>query len=524
MNTKTIWAALIAGAVNIGCGSGQPVDPVPGPGGVNDGKACRPSSDPSHQGMPSETRIFSWIEDLVGIGYRRTGTPEGYAAAAYVKCQFESLGLTDVHYEVATSWKWQATKASVEIAGQPVDAFPSAFSFVTPDEPSVFSTGPGGLQTEVVTVGLGTPAEMALKDVRGKIVVFDLKFILPSAGLAPLTEFLWDPELTIVEPSLLIANPYLTTYSDALNAAMDAGAAGFIGVLADYFESNRYYNEFYRRTSVTIPGFWVSPSEGARIKQLIADNGGSAPATMIMQGSREAVEARSVVGFLEGRSKDTIMVQSHHDSVFYGAVEDGSGTASVLAQAQYFASQPPGSREKTLMFVTFDSHFTGYQAHRAFVEKYIVNQETPYRIVANVTLEHIAKQGLKGDDGELVIAEQPELRAIMNSFGPTLKTVMINAMIEHDLRRTVLLSAHALCATTGVPTDASFVCLHGVPTASFISGPNYLYDAADTLDKVDRSQLVPVAEAFADIIDAIDSTPPELIGLPIPPLGPELDL
>jgi hypothetical protein len=524
VNLKTVWAALATSALVIGCGSGQPVETQPGSGNGSAGKACSPNADPSHQGMPSEARIFSWIEDLVGIGYRRTGTPEGYAAAAYVKCQFESLGLTDVHYEVSTSWKWAATRGSVEIAGQPVDAFPSAFSFVTPDEPSVFSTGPGGLQTEVVNVGLGTPVEMALKDVKGKIVLFDLKFILPSAGLAPLIEFLWDPGLTVVEPSLLIANPYLTTYSDALNAAMDAGAAGFIGVLADYFESNQYYNEFYRRTSVTIPGFWVSPSEGERIKQLIADNGGSAPATMVMEGSRKAVEARSVVGFLEGKSKDTIMVQSHHDSVFYGAVEDGSGTASVLAQAQYFASQPPESREKTLMFATFDTHFTGYQGHQAFTNKYIVNKETPYNIVANVTLEHIAKQGLKGDNGELVITDQPELRAIMNTFGLGLKTAMINAIVKHDLRRTVLLSAHALCATAGVPTDASFVCLNGVPTASFIAGPNYLYDAADTLDKVDRSQLVPVAEAFAEIIDAIDATPSALIGLPLPALGPELGL
>mgnify|MGYP006144332031 CR=1 FL=1 len=70
----------------------------------------------------------------------------------------------------------------------------------------------------------------------------------------------------------------------------------------------------------------------------------------------------------------------------------GSGTASVLAQAQYFASQPPESREKTLLFATFDSHFTGYQGHMAFVDKYIVRQETPYRIVANITLEHVGKQ------------------------------------------------------------------------------------------------------------------------------------
>lgn len=511
-----ILCAVSVSACNQGGRSGVSRDVVD--------QTCAPTDNERHRGMPDTDRIYGWIEDLVGIGFRRSGTPEGYAAAAYVKCQFESLGLQDVGYETATTWMWEADKATVNIAGSAIDAFPSAFSFVTPDEPSEFSTGPDGLKAEIIDVGSTPALSIPLNDVEGKIVMFDLKFILPTAGLLPLIEFLWDPGLTVVEPSLFIANPYLTNYSEALNAAMEGGAVGFIGVLSDYFESNKYYNEFYRRTSVTIPGFWVSPNEGQRVRDMLAETGGSASATIVMEGRRKQVEARTVVGFLHGQSKDTIMVQSHHDSVFYGAVEDGSGTAAVLAQAQYFASQPAESREKTLMFTTFDSHFTGYQSHMAFVDKYIVNKETPYNIVANVTLEHIGKQGLTGDDGELIVTDQSEIRGIMNNVGPVITASMVNAIVEHDLRRTAVLQAHALCLVAGVPTDASFVCLNGVPTISLISGPNYLYDLADTLDKVDKDQLVPVTEAFADIIEAIDATPPALIGLPLPPIGAQLGL
>ncbi|MDO9452339.1 MAG: M28 family peptidase [Stagnimonas sp.] len=533
MHTLIRTALAVLALTAVGCGDSG-ISPLTSPPTVVDAltpvppppvaKACARNTAPEASGMPSEARIYSWIEGLVKLGYRRTGTPAGYAASAYVKCQFESLGLEDVHYETSTSWSWEATKSSVKVNGETIDAFPSAFSFVTPDKPSLFTTGPDGLTAEIVDINLGTPIEQQLKGVKGKVILFDLKFLLPTAGLAPLMEFLWDPDLSLVDPSILIANPYVTTYREVLDAAMAAGAVGFVGVLADYFDSNRYYNEFYRRSSVTIPGYWVTSKEGTRLRALLQAKGGPSTANLVMEGSRKAVEARSVVGFLPGKSKETIMVQSHHDAVFDGAVEDGSGTAAVLAQAQYYAAQPAASRERTMMFATFDTHFTGYQAHIAFADKYVVKKATPYTLVANVTLEHIAKQAVKGSNGELVITKLPELRGIMNNFGVELKAALIGAVVEHDLRRTAVLSVNALCSVVGIPTDASFMCLNGVPTASLIAGPLYLYDAADTLDKVDRAQLVPVTETFIDIIDKIDDTPTDRIGTPLPSLGPALNL
>lgn len=513
MLKASVCALSVAGLMALAaCSSSD----VPGDaGGIVNAAPCARATAPEAVGMPSTERIYGWIEDLVGIGYRRTGTVEGDKAAAYVKCQFESLGLQDVQYETVTSWKWHADRHALSVAGSPVDSFPTSHSFVTVDKPSTFSTGPGGLNAEVVDIGRGGKTAIALNDVKGKIVVFDLQFLVPPAIFAAQMEFFWDPKLSIIEPTLFKGNPFLTSYTSVAEALMKAGAAGFIGVLDDYFDSNQYHNEFYRRTQVTIPGVWITKKEGARMRQLIKDAKGTATANLVLEGSREEVTARTVVGFLHGKSKDTIMVQSHHDSVFFGAVEDGSGTAAVLAQAQYFASLPASERQKTLMFITFDTHFTGYQSHMEFVRKYITAKETPYNIVANVTLEHIGKQGTQDADGKLVITEQPELRAIIENLGITLKASLINSIIKHDLRRTAMVAGGALCLLGGLPTDASFVCTAGVPTASLIAGPNYLYDAADTLDKIAKDDLVPVTEVFIDLIKSIDKTPTALIGLPL---------
>lgn len=478
---------------------------------------CARATGSEAVGMPGEDRIFSWIEYLVSLGNRRTGTVGGAKAAAFMKCQFESMGLEDVHFETAPAWKWEVTKSSLKVADQAIDSFPIAHTFITRDTPSVFSTGPGGLNAEIVDIGLGTQPEIELKNVKGKIVIFDLKFLVPTLGLAPLMEFFWDPALTILDPSSLTANPFQTTGATVLQGMVDAGAVGIVGVLADYYDSNKYYNEQYHM-NITIPGLWVSPKDGQKIRALMKAASGAPMANMVMEGSQVATTGRAVVGALPGKSKDTILVTSHHDAVWNGAVEDGSGAASVLAQAQYFASKPASSREKTLLFATMDTHWAEYKVHAAFGKKYIIDKKTPYNIVGDVSIEHIGKQGIKDADGKLKIVDQPEYRGIFENLGPTLKLAMINGLIKHDLRRTALLDATPLCGTVGIPTDA-FSCAAGIPTASLISGPNYLYDEADTLDKVDKDQLVPVAEFFSELIEAMDATPSALIGVPVPPLS-----
>lgn len=471
-------------------------------------------------GTPRTEAIFSTIQEVVDIGYRRSGTPEVYEAAAYVRCHFEALGMVDVGYERAETWMWETDRHDLQVAGERIDSFPMAHSFTTPGEPSEFSTGPDGLQTEIVDIGSAGAIDMAGVDLEGKIALFDLTFDLPNLALLALGEFIWDPGVTLASPpdTLFGANPYITSITSAIEAAKEAGAAGVVGVLVDYFDSKYYYNEFYRRLDITMPGLWVTADEGARIRELMADD---APTTarLDLEGRRELVEARSVVGVLPGQSKETIQIQSHHDSTWDGAVQDGSGVAVLLAMAEYFAQQPAETREKSLMFTTFDTHFTGYQAHQAFVEKYVTEQATPYELVANVTVEHIAKQAVN-NDGALELTGLEEPRGIMQNLSPALRLRLIDEVIEHDLRRTVVMSANRtnsvseLLGAEGLPTDASFIYLSGVPTVSLIAGPLYLYDRADTIDKVNVDDLLPMTRAMTGLVEAIDDTPADRIGGP----------
>ena len=466
--------------------------------------------------MPSTGSLMSTVKDLVDIAPRATGTPGGRKAADYVARRFRDAGLKDVHFETADSFSWAASDASLTVSKKPYSATPISHSLIAgADVPSHRTLGPKGLTAPVIDIGSGA---VVPDSVKGKIVLFDLKFQLPLAALALVTEFLWDPALQIIDiPTLFTANPYETSLKTTMKSLIDKGAVGAIGVLSDYFDSNKYHNEYYRKLAMTIPGFWVTKKAGEKIRSNLSADPTS---TMKLTTDRRRVQARTVVGFLPGKSTDTIMVQSHHDSQGPGAVEDGTGTASVIGLADYYGAlaRQKGAkpREKTLMFATFDTHFTGYQQHLAFAEKYVLKKQTKYRIVANTTIEHIGKQAKIGPDGQLQVLDQPEPSGIFENVNPFLKATIAGAMVKNDLRATAMLNATPLQAV-GIPTDASFALIAGIPVVSLIAGPMYMYDEADTIDKVDVQRMRPMATAYAQIINAIDTTPSDLIGIMPPP-------
>ncbi|MFH8805115.1 hypothetical protein ACH4F6_37180 [Streptomyces sp. NPDC017936] len=470
--------------------------------------ASDPTADERHDtSVPDSEEIFSWVQDLTAYAARGTQTLDDRRSADYLCDKFREFGLTDIQVQEAESFNWHASYSQLEVGGTTFPHEPVMFSFDTGNAP--FTTGPDGIVAPIVDVGDGTQDDFAQVDVHGKIVLFDLRFIMPRSALLEVGEFIYDPHGTLDPADLDTANPYVSTYEDVVGRAIKRGAAGFVAVLADYFDSDDIRTEYLE--DITIPGLWVTKAVGADLRAATAH--GTSKAVLRLDGERRATPARTVIGYLEGADTDTIMIQSHHDSAWDGGVEDASGTAEVLALARHYSRIPQAERPKTLMFVLMDSHWTGYSAHEKFVETFITAADLPRRIVANITLEHIAKQAEVGADGQLKVFDRPEYRGIFENVSPALKTVIDEAVTAQDLQRTIRLSADKLVPLIGeLPTDADLIYDAGVPTISLISGPLYLYDKADTIDLVHKPDLGPVARAFIDIVNRVAQTPSELIG------------
>lgn len=464
-------------------------------------------------GMTTD-EILATIEDLVALSPRATGSSGGAAAASYVEERFSRAGLDTEVMEVP-SFSWRAREVRLEVGGESAECSPILHSGLSGHG----WTGEVRHRIDAPVVDIGTDRVRA-HDVRGAIVLFDLTFDMTLAHTLPLTLFLHDPRHELLRRDVLSSrNPYITSLARTMSEAAAAGAVGLIGVLRDYPDSLRYHNEYYRRTLFSLPGVWVTRAGGARLRTQLAR---SPRATLTLDVTRDEVVSRTVIGVLPGRSgggrgraSEAIMVQSHHDSVGDGAVEDASGAAEVIALAEHYgAAAKRGERlDKTLLFTTFDTHFTGYQAHQEFARRYVLSRSSPWRIVLNATIEHIGLRAVEGPDGGFAATGETEPRGLFVNVNPAFTVRIAKAIRRNRMHSTSLMGAGLLeFFASGIPTDASFTFVSGVPTVSLISGPLYLYDDADTIDRIDVEQLEPVARFFADLVDDADRRRGSLLG------------
>jgi len=459
--------------------------------------------------MPKTEEIYGWIADLVNMGVRRPGTEAGDEAAAYVAEKFRSFGLQNVHIEHTGTTKkplwgdnehgvdvaWSADSCALSVAGTPISAYPMANTFN--NGIGEFSTPPGGLNADIVYLGKGKKSDFNGVDVRGKIVVCDVLFMTSATDAGrDRAWYFHDPDNEYpVDPTQVAINPYSTNnYPYNYWRAQRLGAAGFVGILANYLDRDTYNPEDYTYLggAMRIPGLFVSKSAGAQIKELIAGER-AVQANLQLSGQWEQVLASPVVAYLPGRSSQTIMIHSHHDSSTPGAVEDASGTAEVLALAKFYSQIPLKDRPMTLLFATMDTHLLNYEAHDVFIANHLRGQDD---ILADVCLEHIALEAVEGSDGQAVLTGHVQGRGILVTPAEAMLNITKEEVIRHCLVRTSINKA----TRYGVVTDADLFAAEGVPVVSFISAPVYLYDNIDTLDKVAVDELRPTAETFADII------------------------
>ncbi|MBW2180215.1 MAG: M28 family peptidase [Deltaproteobacteria bacterium] len=449
--------------------------------------------------VPDSDIIYEWLTELCSTPHRRPGTPEGIRAEGWVANKFREIGLQDIKLDPVSIRVWEAQQWSLTIEGQNIPSF-----FVLNTE----FTPKSGISAPMVYVGVGDQKDFKKTDVKGKIVVAEVPFpILPTGlllrgigssyvvsnpdGSFKLSSWQY---LNFVRPNFVGQSTLETAPStDVYWNAVKNGAAGICLILKN--QPSRYNTHYgpYDGIMKPMPGLWIGKYEGEKLRKYAKQE---KEATLKLTGSNKPGEMKNVWGILPGMSDDVILVTSHHDSPFKGASEDGAGTVQVLAQAWAWSRVPKEKRDKTMVFVVDGGHFYGSKGAFQFAREH---KDIMDRTRILLTLEHLAAKDVEEKDGEYEPNGDPALTVMFTSHDPTVVAAVMKAFDKKPPKRTASISS-TFFGEAPASDAAGYVLEAGVPVISWIGCPYYLLDSGDTLDKIEKSELAPIAETVTEIV------------------------
>jgi hypothetical protein len=285
-----------------------------------------------------QKRIVGFSLESLGAGDtvwgRRAGSPAFMHTVEWVVSELKAAGLEDAAVEtfavpaamwVPQSWKLEVVGDEAFGAGTRTVTLQSAFP-----QPGGATIPGGTLKAPVVFVGHGTDADLAGRDVKGKIAVIRVR----------------------PEPSL-----FGSAEQGAARRLVEKGAAGVINAIEG--PGNAQYIDT-RFACGTAPCFIVGGHDGWFLQQVIGKAANAGMLDRLMVGmslaSEEKTGLRSANGIatIPGASNTRIIINAHADGYFQAGDDNASGLAVMLGLARYFAKQP--RPRHTLMFVASGGH------------------------------------------------------------------------------------------------------------------------------------------------------------------------
>jgi hypothetical protein len=483
----------VALAVGVACSSD---DDGAGDGGDGDGDGDGGGGGGviSDGDIPEQATIFGWISEVFDQGIRRPGYEADEWAEGWSADRFRELGLEDVRLEPVEVLRWEPTEWSLEVTG--ADGTTTALDCF----PVPYAAPVAGLDVELAAYDRADPSAVA-----GKASLYDVTLLrLPGNFMANAGTL---PEGTTAESRSVDSEgtlsgehviPFGGDFTQVLEPSIEAGAAAFVGVLTDYPGDSYEYYVPYDAVERPLPGVWIRGSDGARLRDLLA--AGPVNVRLTVETDVRTVESHNVVGELPGADDEVVMIASHHDGPWASAVEDGSGISLVLAQASYWAAQPPEDRPHRLVFVLQGGHMTGGAGLLTYIEEH---RDELSSVVLEVHLEHAALDFATPEGGapdELEPTGLATPRWWFTSRNPDLEATVLDALTTERLDRSMVVAPDAFGDQP--PTDGAHYHSEGVPIVNFLAAPFYLFDSMDTLDKIDQDSLVPLTRATIRIVES----------------------
>jgi len=403
---------------------------------------------------------------------RIIGTSSDKESADWLAAKFKAAGLSDVRIQpvdLDPQWMPQTWDVVVSGGGKTIKVDTAQPHYAAEGLPA------GGIDVEAVYVGLGSEADFAGRDVRGKAV-----FVFNQTGLKN---------------------------EGALRRADAKGAAAIFEV--DMLPGNMRYQAYPSGTKAT--AFEVGSDEGYAVRDLIASMPAGQSARVKASFTMQMVpnlKTALVWGTLKGATDETVYLVAHRDGWFDAAGDNAGGVASIIGLAEYYAKVPQAQRRRTIVFVGLDGHHNSGPGagvgrrwmwdHRAELfakTALMINAEHPSTVLTTVRPRYYTDNVIAW--GNTYLPQQ------WYAGGPSrrkLETIAVNAF--HLFGASMYLDP-----SPRPPAGDLGAFFRGVPGLATSEFYHYFHTDSETPDAVPWTGLEATTRGYAKVIDEVNKLP-----------------
>jgi len=419
---------------------------------------------------------------------RRAATPAFMHTLEWTLNEFKAVGLKDARIETysvpGSMWVPQSWK--IEIVGDP--AFGADTSTVTLQsafpQPGGVTIQDGSLTAPVVFVGHGTDADLAGRDVKGKVAVVRVR----------------------PEPSL-----FGSAEQGVAARLVEKGAAGVVNAVEG--PGNAHYVD-PRFACGKSPCFMVGGNDGWFLQQVIgkAANAGVLDKLKmrlsLASEEKGALTSGNAIATIAGQSDKRIIVNAHADGYFQGGDDNASGLAVLVGLARFFAKQP--QPKHTLMFVASGGHHGPGNGPAALVA---AHPELKDHTLLILNLEHVAYadvvRGKTRAANNIGMSWELSVTEAAKAVGVTNESPFLIDLWKQASRCFGVATYQSVGPT--VSGDLGGYRPLGVPMTQMIQSGTFYHSSGDVYEAVPAEGIERAARFHAFFIERADQAPEQQI-------------
>ncbi len=418
---------------------------------------------------------------------RRATTPSFQHVVEWTVNEFKAAGLKDARVEpfAVPGTAWTPQSWQLQIVGDPSFGAGSQNITLTSAFPQQGGASiAGSLTAPVIFVGHGTEADLAGRDVKGKMAVVRVR----------------------PEPSLFGAGEQ--------GVAARLVAKGAVGVInAVEGPGNALYFD-PRFACGASPCFFVGGQDAWFLQQVI---GKAATAGVLdrlkitaslTSEEKTGLTSANGIATIPGQSPQRIIINAHADGYFQGGDDNASGLATLVGLAKYFAKQP--QPKHTLMFVASGGHHGPGNGPTALVA---AHPELKGNTLLVINLEHVAYsdivRGKTRAVGNTGMTWETSVTEGAKAVGVTNQAPFLFDLWKQASRCFGVATYQEAGSVT--PGDLGGYRAVGAPMTQMIQSGTFYHSSGDVYEAVPAEGLERSARFHAFFIHEVDQAPESLI-------------